>query len=81
MPLGGDGEFQSYYELVTDLKSLLDTDGSLSSIASSFLRCFSAAIDARLCSDFCDDIFEPKLEELINQLKELKILYMILLVV
>ncbi|CAH2078950.1 unnamed protein product [Thlaspi arvense] len=52
----GGGDDESYYhELVTDLKSLLDTDddeilnrfyGSLSSVASSFLRCFSAAMDS-----------------------------------
>ncbi|ESQ55882.1 hypothetical protein EUTSA_v10024228mg [Eutrema salsugineum] len=51
---GGDDE-SSYHELVTDLKSLLETDddeilerfyGRLSSVASSFLRCFSAAMDS-----------------------------------
>lgn len=51
---GGDDE-SDYHELVTDLKSLLDTDddeilnrfyGSLSSMASSFLRCISAAMDS-----------------------------------
>ncbi|KAG7547404.1 Armadillo-type fold [Arabidopsis suecica] len=52
----GGGDDESYYhELVTDLKSLLDTDddeilnrfyGSLSSMASSFLRCVSAAMDS-----------------------------------
>ncbi|CAH8391940.1 unnamed protein product [Eruca vesicaria subsp. sativa] len=51
---GGDDE-SHYHELVTDLKSLLDTDDdeflnrfyvSLSSSASSFLRCLSAAMDS-----------------------------------
>lgn len=51
---GGDDE-SDYHELVTDLKSLLDTDddeilnrfyGSLSSVASSFLRCISSAMDS-----------------------------------
>ena len=53
---GGGGDDESHYhELVADLKSLLDTDDdeildrfyvSLSSTASSFLRCFSAAMDS-----------------------------------
>ncbi|XP_023635277.1 condensin-2 complex subunit D3 isoform X2 [Capsella rubella] len=53
---GGGGDDESdYQDLVTDLKSLLDTDddeilnrfyGSLSSMASSFLRCVSAAMDS-----------------------------------
>uniref|UniRef100_A0A1J3GBP0 Condensin-2 complex subunit n=1 Tax=Noccaea caerulescens TaxID=107243 RepID=A0A1J3GBP0_NOCCA len=53
---GGGGDDESYYiELITDLKSLLETDddeilnrfyGSLSPMASSFLRCFSAAMDS-----------------------------------
>ncbi|CAN8324672.1 unnamed protein product [Cochlearia groenlandica] len=53
---GGGGDDESHYnELITDLNSLLDTDddeflnrfyGSLSSVASSFLRCFSAAMDS-----------------------------------
>lgn len=53
---GGTGDDESHYhELVADLKSLLSTDDdellnrlyvSLSSTASSFLRCFSAAMDS-----------------------------------
>ncbi|KAJ4900104.1 Condensin-2 complex subunit [Raphanus sativus] len=52
----GTGDDESHYhELVADLKSLLETDDdellnrlyvSLSSTASSFLRCFSAAMDS-----------------------------------
>ncbi|XP_010451480.1 PREDICTED: condensin-2 complex subunit D3-like [Camelina sativa] len=52
---GGEDDESHYHDLVTDLKSLLDTDddeilnrfyGSLSSVASSFLRCVSAAMDS-----------------------------------
>ncbi|KAL0762572.1 hypothetical protein Bca101_078723 [Brassica carinata] len=53
---GGGGDDESHYhELVADLKSLLETDDdeildrfyvSLSSTASPFLRCFSAAMDS-----------------------------------
>ncbi|KAG2263362.1 hypothetical protein Bca4012_014413 [Brassica carinata] len=52
---GGGDDDSHYHELVADLKSLLDTDDdeilnrfyvSLSSTASSFLRCFSAAMDS-----------------------------------
>ncbi|KFK33804.1 hypothetical protein AALP_AA5G062300 [Arabis alpina] len=52
---GGGGEESDYNELITDLKTLLETDddetlnrfyGRLSSIASSFLSYFSAAMDS-----------------------------------